>query len=182
MPGASRMFASLAAGLILAASMVLGLPPNDAPSFAQEPAETEADPSRAEGCRYRVGIFDTNDDGEAGHLIQVDEFSGTGAECDRPDRDLLDFEETRIAPGAERDLLLQLQGVDVEGAYPHQRCKDVSRWISHEGRILFESEYGGEQPRSGDDLDLDHPVRSIRNGEAANLCYAIFTVRPPRPR
>lgn len=120
--------------------------------------------------------FDFDNDGSKEKILLIGVYSSAGRGCDLTYYDLLDQTGTKVLEGPKRDLLLAIQGVDVDDAYPHKRCGTLSQWVKHEGEIYFETGYAGASPRRAG--DLFHRLRAIRSSQVEQICESSFTIRP----
>ena len=121
-------------------------------------------------------LFDFDNDGEDERLLQIGVYSSAGRGCDLQYYELLESEGPELRFGAKRDLLMRLQSVNVEDAYPHRRCPGISRWIRYRGQVLFETKYRDKQPLGTHELYRD--VTAVRGQEVTRICYGDFVVRP----
>lgn len=119
---------------------------------------------------------DFDNDGSEETLLLIEMASGGGRGCDMSYYDLLDQTGSGILDGPRRDLLLALQGVNLDNSYPHRRCNLAVHWVEHDGEVLFEMGYRWDAPsRSG---DLVHHLRAVRDSRIEQVCESSFSIRP----
>ena len=81
-----------------------------------------------------------------------------------------------LAKGAKQDLLLKLQNVDLNDAYPVRPCEMKFRWLTIAGRVVLERRSEQQPPLATSELVDDLWI--ARNGQTARLASAAFKVTP----
>ena len=126
------------------------------------------------GCED-VWTVDFDNDGAEDRLLLLSGDSGAGRGCDTSFFMLL-TPDGKIAEGDRQALLLNLQGVRLDDAYPVRPCAMAFRWLSVAGRIVLERRSAEQPPRQTSELVDDLWI--ARDGQTARLAYASFKVAP----
>ncbi len=159
-----------------------------AASSALEKAAPAADHSIAlpggsinPACKFGRGdckdlwTVDFDNDGIADRLVLLSGNSGAGRGCDVSFFMLL-AADGKIAQGVKQDLLLKLQNVRLDDAYPVRPCGLEFRWLKVAGRVVLKRRSAHQPPQDSSELVDDLWI--ARNGRTARLAYAEFKVTP----
>ena len=122
-----------------------------------------------------VWTVDFDNDGTADRLLLLSGESGAGRGCDTSFFMML-TPDGELAKGAKQDLLLKLQNVDLNDAYPVRPCEMTFRWLTIAGRVVLERRSEHQPPLDTSELVDDFWM--ARDGQVARLAYATFKVTP----
>ena len=126
------------------------------------------------GCKD-VWNVDFDNDGTADRLLLLSGNSSAGRGCDLSYFMAL-TPDGNIAKGARQDLLLKLQNVRLDDAYPVRPCEMEFRWLKVAGRIVLERRSAQQPPRNSSELVDDLWI--ARGDQTARLAHATFKVAP----
>ena len=132
-------------------------------------------------CKFDTGdckdvwTVDFDNDGTADRLVLLSGNSGAGRGCDVSFFMLL-TPDGKIAEGVKQDLLMKLQSVRLDDAYPVRPCGLEFRWLKVTGRVVLERRSAHQPPQDSSELVDD--LWMARNGQTSRLAFAAFKVTP----
>lgn len=137
--------------------------------------QSRAAPGRRETAITQSATVDFTNEGRPQPLYLLQFESGAGRGCGADYYDTVAATE-RGDHGRQHRLLMDMQGINLDGTYPSQRCATrLARWFRFDGHVHLDIRYARAKP--ADEGDEFHDVATIEHGKVRRECSAMFSKR-----